>query len=203
MLINKYGFHAFTEYDLNANLDKFQRDLIATISSDTTVSTANEEEYIKSKLAEKTLTGLEIDENNVSVTQKEEMISSEYFPNSFDVSRGSSFPKPVVTFHVPFKGNPQLLKCRPSTMLMMSHEVAVEGNKIIFDVINFSNDAEQVKRSRDEIIKHLVQQAGYINRDIEAYNAKLENIIKTAFNHAKTKFQGQSDFLSELGNTHG
>lgn len=200
MLINKYGFRAFKEYDLSANLDKFLRDLRAEIEVDTNVSFANEEEYIKSKLEEKTLSGLEIDTEDITVTQREEMISSEYFPHSFDVDRGQEFPKPVVTFHIPYEGNEQLLKCRPSTMVMVSHEIATEGSNIIFDVINFGNDTEQVKRQRDEVVKYLTEQSGYINWDINNYNGKLESVIREAFKSAKIKFQGQSDFLNELGN---
>ncbi len=199
MLINKNGFDAFSEYDLRANLENVLKNLCAEIESDTSVSACEEEEYVRNKLQENMLARLVIDINSVTVTQREEQIPSEYFPWSFDAPRGRNFPKPVVTYYVPFTGDTRLLKCRPSTWLMNSHEIAIDGKNIMFDVINFNNDAEQVKKESSQVIQYLAQQSSHINKDISDFNEKLDAIIRGAFGRAKVKFQEQTDFLGKLG----
>ncbi len=200
MLISNRGFRAFTEYDLDANLQNFITQLRKEIEADSSITTTDEEEYVRQKVVAKTLTGIEFDTSNIAVTQREEEIPSRYFPSGFMIDEGESYPKPIITFHIPFTGDEQFLHCKPSTMLMVSDEVDVESGHVIFDIINFSNNAEQVAKQRDEVVGHLTQKAGFLNKDIVAYNGRLEGIVRDALRNAKTKHKDQSDFLGKLGN---
>src|SRR5580693_8238758 len=101
MLVSRRGFRAFTEYDLGANLRNFQAQLRKEIESDSSVATTDEEVYVRQKVEAKTLPGINFDTDNITITQREEQISARYFPNSFMVDEGRSYPKPVVTFHLP------------------------------------------------------------------------------------------------------
>ena len=201
MLISRHGFRAFTEYDLNANLENFLTQLRKEIEADTTLATADEEAYIQQKVAAKILKGIEFDTSNITLTQREEQIPARYFPDQFFM-RGerSSYPKPVITFHVPFSGDKQFLHFQPTTRLMVSEEVSVDNSHVLFDVVNFSNDADQVAKERDGVVRHLTEQAGYLNKDIAAYNSRLESFVREAVRGAKVKFKDQSGFLDKLGN---
>lgn len=200
MLISRNGFHAFSDYDLGANLEKFLADLRKGIDSDPQIGTKDEEEYVQQTLAQRKLEPLALDTENITVTQKEVEIPGRYFPRSFDVDSYESYPKPVITFHLPFSGNPDFLRCRPSTFMMASEDIAVENNEILFEIINLSNDADAVKRDRDQALKRLTEMVGYVNNDINAYNSKLEGVIRSAIQGAKAKFKAQGDFLDSLGN---
>lgn len=200
MLISQHGFHAFTDYDLDGTLRNFSEKLRKEIESDSSVATTDEEQYVRQKVEEKTLSGLEFDTANITITHHEEQIPARYFGSGFMVDEGHSYPKQVITFHVPFKGDSQLLRCRASTWGMVSHEIDTKDGHVVFDVINFSNDADQVAKERDGVVKYLTDQAGYINRDVAAYNSRLESIVREALKSAKLKFKDQSDFLGKLGN---
>jgi hypothetical protein len=199
MLITHRGFVMFKDYDLETNLRKFLSDLEKEIESDRTVLQANEEEYIKHKIEKYEIAPLILHSDQITVSQKEINIPARYFPSGFWVDAGKSYPKPVLTFHIPFEGNPQWLKCKPSTFLLWTDEVSVSNNEILFEIINFSNDAGTVKRERDEFMGRLSSQITNINQGLNAYNSKLEKIIKESIDKAKVKFKDQDDFLSTLG----
>lgn len=200
MLIGERGFRAFTEYDLEAYLNHFLNQIREEIQSDISVTTADDEEYVRQKVTEKTLSGIEFDASNITVTQREEQIPARFFPNSIMIDEGRSYPRMVVTFHLPFTGDVQLLQCQPSTRLMVSDEIDIEDGSVIFDVINFNNDAEQAAKARDEMVNNLTQQAGYVNKDIAAYNSRIEGVVREAVRSARAKFKDQSDFMGKLGN---
>jgi hypothetical protein len=106
----------FTDYDLDANLQAFLANLQKDIESDRTAPGANEEEYAGQKVEQYKIAPFVIHPDQVTVSQSEVNIPAKYFPSGFWVDSGKSYPKPVLTFHVPFEGNPQWLKCKPSTI---------------------------------------------------------------------------------------
>lgn len=201
MLITRHGFRIFTQYDLEANLRQFLANLEKEIESDRDVLTADEGEYIRKKIEGARIGTLVLHADKITVSQKECDIPADYFPGNFSVDRGTSYPKPVLTFHLPFDGDEQWLKCRPSSFVMWSEEVAVSEGEIHFEIINFSNDADKVKKERDDFIRNLEQQAANVNQNLAAYNAKLEAAVKEGVKKAKNKFKVQDDFMSKLGNS--
>jgi hypothetical protein len=108
----------FTDYDLDASLGGFLSNLQKEIESDRAVLSANREEYARKKIQQYQVAPLVIHPDQVTVSQKEVNIPANYFPSGFWVDSGKSYPKPVLTFHVPFEGNPRWLKCKPSTFLL-------------------------------------------------------------------------------------
>jgi len=190
----------FTEYDLDENLRNFLNNIRKEIESDRNILESDENEYKNNKISKHKIEPLSIFPEEITLSQKEYPIPAEYFPAMFDIERGESYPKPVLTFHIPFKGDAQWLKCRPSTFLSWTTEVDVEDSSIIFEIINFDNDVEKVKRDRDSFVKNLQTQIANINQNISNYNKQLESFIEESIKNSKNKFKEQDDFLSKLGN---
>jgi hypothetical protein len=200
MLITRHGFKMFVDYDLDGNLRNFLNNIQREIEADRQVLEIEEGEYLKNRVAKHSLQPLVIYPDKITVSQKEYPIPSNYFPRSFDVDRGQSFPKQVFTFHLPFGGDPQWLKCRPSSFMHWTEEVDVQNNEIIFEVINFRNNPEEIKKERDEFVSKFQSQIGNLNKDIEGYNSQLGKVIGDSISKAKSKFKNQDDILSSLGN---
>ncbi len=190
----------FTEYDLDGNLRNFIDKIQQGIESDREASESDTEEYIQNKIKEYKIDLLVLHPENITVSQREYPIPSNYFPSGYWVDNGQSYPKPVLTFHLPFEGNPQWFKSKPSTFMMWTEEVTIHNNEVIFAIINFSNDVEVVKKERDDFLKKIHQQVENINNSLKEYNSKLENIIKESVKKAKDKFKNQDDLLNKLGN---
>lgn len=188
------------DYDLGANLDAFVKNIQDEIESDRKSTEDDEQAYTTKIQTKHTIKPLVLHVDKISVSQREEEIPGNYFPSSFWVEAHESYKKPVLSFHLPFTGDQQLFRCRPSSFLMWTEDALVTDNEIIFEIINFSNDAEAVKRDRDQFLKNLTEQVSNINKDIEGHNSKLGTVIKSSIAKAKQKFASHDDFLSKLGN---
>jgi len=90
--------------------------------------------------------------DQISVSYCEKLIPAELFPPSFHVRPGKSYPRQVITYHLPFSGDKELLKCQPSRYIMWTKDIRLEGDCVCFDVINWQDDAEAIKREADNII---------------------------------------------------
>jgi hypothetical protein len=64
--------------------------------------------------------------DHVSVSSHEEMIPAQHFPWDFSVHTGERYPKQVVTYHIPYSGEPQLFSLMPSTRIRWTTEVQLE-----------------------------------------------------------------------------
>lgn len=198
----RYGTtRIFAEKDLREYLEQQKTAVVRSIESekDDYLLNVNERDYIAFKVSECYVEPLQINEDQISASSSEQMIPAEYFPASFWVERGQSYKKDVIKFHVPFSGNPQLLHCMPSSRLMWSMDVEISGNEFCFEIINFSDDVETIKRDKDSNIKSILQQLRNVIAEVESYNASLEPQIKQAFDARKQRILAKSGVLASLG----
>ena len=196
MLITRSGFKAFNEYDLSRTLEAQLSSLREEVKS--LVKAGRSEEI--SALAEKyKLTLLAFDTQNLTVQTKTENIPAEYFPNNFFVERGQSYPKDVLIFHLPFIGDQILLRCVPSTRILWTEEIVLENSNVIFELIKFSDDVENIRKERDRIVNFLTQQAGHINKQIEQHNNAINQVIIETETQTRSQISKHEEFLTQLG----
>jgi len=191
----------FAEKELRDFLEERRNIIISTIENeaDDYLLNVNEEDYINYKKSEGLIEPLEILVNDIYASSSERMIPAEDFPFGFNVYPGKSYKKDVVKFHIPFTGNQELLKCIPSTGLPWPIEVEISGNEICFEIINFSNDVDKIKRDKDEIIKNILHQYEYLKKDIDSYNSNIESQIRKAFENRKERIIAKIGVLESLG----
>lgn len=197
MLINRSGFRLFAEYDLGDALSAQLKKAVNEISQKE-IDCENSKSFIESYLKEITIERLILDSEAVTARMEKAMIPAEYFPGTFMTDRGNSYEKPIAVFSVPFTGDKQLFNSRPSTFMMWSEEVAIEGNNLVFEIIVFSEDADKIKVERDGIISKINQQLVNINNQVDAYNASLPKNITDIVNAECKKRSSESDLLSKL-----
>lgn len=200
MLFNRLGFHVFNEYDLNATLEAQTAKLRKEIENDIkSKALADEVEYIAKQIEKHKIIPIEFETDKLSVSTAEQMIPARLFPQGFFVHNGESYPRQVISFHLPFKGDPTLLRCIPSSRLLWTEEVALENEEIIFDMIKFSDSADDLKREKDRVINYLTQQVSNVNGQVSQYNSNLENIVKSTIVSVNEKISKDSEFLNDLG----
>lgn len=200
MLFNRPGFHIFNEYDLNATLEAQTAQLKKEIENDIkSKALADEAEYIVKQIEKHQIMPIKFEPDKLSVSTAEQMIPARFFPQGFFVHDGESYPKQVISFHLPFKGDPTLLRCVPSSRLLWTEEVSLGNGEIIFDMIKFSDSADDLKREKDRVVNYLTQQASNVNSQVLQYNSGLENIIKNTIASVGEKASKDSEFLNDLG----
>lgn len=104
MIFNQSGFHVFNEYDLGVILESqashAKKDIESNIKSQQLIDDST---YILEKIEKHKIYPLEFLDDQLTVTAEERMIPAKYFSSDFFVQQGSSYPKQVLRFHLPFK----------------------------------------------------------------------------------------------------
>ncbi len=191
----------FGERDLGNFLEASKSNVTFSIESekDDYILNVNEDDYVAHKVSEATVEGLEIHIEDIYASSSEKMIPAEYFPHDFNVYSGKSYKKDVIKFHVPISGNVQLLHCIPSSRILWTIEIEVSRDEFCFEIINFRDDAGEIVRRKDEIIRNILQQYGNVKAEVERANASLQLHIRNAFNARKQRIQKSSGLLASLG----
>lgn len=198
----RYGFkNIFGERGLRDYLEQRKSSVFHSIESenDDYLLNVNEQDYISYKVSEAYVEPLEIHEDQIYASSSEQMIPAEYFPRSFDVRSGQSYKKDVIKFHMPFSGNSELLLCRPSSGIRWSMQIEISGSEFCFEIINFSDDVESIKREKDSNIQSIMQQLGNVVSEVDRYNFFIEAQIKQAFESRKKRILKKSGILASLG----
>ncbi len=198
-----YGgkFKAFWEGELREFLETQHSALRDEVEkqSDDYVLNASETEFIDYLVAQYRVTPPQIEFDGVSVDKQEQTIPAEHFPRGrFNVRPGKRYKMPVVIYHLPVTGDVALLRLRPSTHIMRTHEFELDGGGISFGVVAFGGDAEEVKREASERIEFLEKMLGHLHTDLDAYNSQLAGSAAGTFRQRKQEVLKQHELLAAL-----
>lgn len=195
------GFHAFSEYDGFSMFENQKAALDQAIKrqADDYILNVNREEYLQHLIGEFSIEPIEIHRDDLSVSTHEEMIPAEMHPRDYFMDRGGSYPRDVLVFHLPFSGDPQLLKVRASTYSMSAPFINVEQGCITFRMINFNLDAQRIKQESENTIRSIETQNGYLTRDIESFNSSLRQHAERIFDARKDQLLKKNNLIASLG----
>jgi hypothetical protein len=193
----------FAEQDLYAVLEGRLQQVkqeIFSAGSDYLLNT-NETQYVEYLASRYRIEPVTIDFEGVSASTREEMIAAERFPNAFEfnIERGRRYPKQVITYHLPFSGNAELLRCKPSSRILWTTEVRLEQGAVCFDVVNWRGEADSIKREADQIIGNIRQQAGNVTSEVAGFNNRLAGEAPRIVQARKAELLKQANLLGALG----
>ncbi|MBB3183309.1 hypothetical protein FHR95_000850 [Halomonas fontilapidosi] len=202
--MSRYGrneFVAFSELDGFRVLENRKSQALQAIKDqvDDYILNVNKAEYLEHLVSEYSIPPLEICGDELTVSVEERMIPAEWHPRSYFVDDGQSYPKDVYTFHLPFSGDAQLLKVRASTYSMSSPRIMVSGQEIQFEIINFNQEADAIKREADNVVSQLASQNQHLTKDLVRFNGSLEAQLSQAFDARKAQLLKKHDVISSLG----
>ena len=114
MFMRRNTFPAFSEYDGHSIIENQRSKIISEIHSQSNdyLLNVNKEEYIDYLVSKYSIPPVEIYHDNLHVSTYEALIPAEMHPRSYHVMPGKSYAKDIIKYHLPFKGDPQLLKFR-------------------------------------------------------------------------------------------
>src|SRR5258707_69131 len=112
---------------------------------------ANERQYLDYLVDRYRVEPLVIAFDKATISDAEKMIPGDRFPSDFFVESDEQYPKQVITYHVPFSGDPELLRCRPSSWIGWTETIGISNNAISFEVVNWRDDPEQIRSVADDV----------------------------------------------------
>ncbi len=199
-MIYQQTFKVFHERELSRYLDglkDFIKSLIENKSEDYILN-VNETEYINYLVDEYTVTPLNIDFENQSITDYEKQIPAEDFPPYFNVEEGDTYKKLAVIYHLPYSGSQALLECTPSRRLLWTTKVFLDNQYLCFEVVSLEENTEEIKGKSEKILNNLKTQLGYLIIEVNRFNENLPTVVKQFFQERKQRFLDKNKKLAAL-----
>ncbi len=184
----------------------FERELSSIRStieheSENYILNANEIEYTIYLESNHKLSTPELHFDQIFADSYEDDIPSEYFPRHFHVFECKSYKKEIIQYFIPCSGNISLLGYIPANIISIggSGRFEIQSDCIVTEFINFSNDAEEIKRNFENEVNGI--RSNYINlrKDITVFNESLKTTISSLFRERKAQLLSKNNLLASLG----
>jgi len=131
---------------------------------------------------------------------EEKMVPAERFPAyQFAVSRGGAYKRQVFTFHLPFSGTAELLRCQPSQSAILPCRVHAASDEITFQVIDIFESADRVKQEKEQVLKSLETSAACLANEVSRHNAGLLLPLRSEFEKRKGEILKQRKIAESIG----
>ena len=168
---------------------------------DALLSQVDDDSYALRILSEVRVDPLKFRFDEASISMREEMIPAEHHSEHqrLFLEEGESYLRQVVRYHLPFDGDPGLLRCIPNPRVAWTIEVDITGNEITFDIVNWSDDANTVKNEANQIFGDIRRQNEYLTKQVEQFNASAQTQIMQLLSNRRAKLKKNSEFVSALG----
>lgn len=198
----------FTRGHLSSVLDNCIHQLQEKVNSEKQdyILNVNEAEYVEHLVSEFTVDVPKVDFDKVYADQTEKPIPANRHPSAaffFDDDDNKSYTRQVIIYYLPVSGDINILDYMPNPSLLWSqelqHEVGQDGELLSFEIVNFGNDIEHVKRQADQIMNSLRTQLGHIQNQVAGYNSSLRQQVEQIVQTRKKDVLAKSSFLTGLG----
>lgn len=198
--------HIFAERRLSEVLEAQRQALVREIQAEPSsrLLNANESDYV-SYLADKyRIDPVLFDFDSLQISYGEKLIPLELHPFNSGARlshfKKDAYPRQVITYHLPFTGDPGLLNCQPSSYLTGGMaEVSVSNGEVRFDIVNWRDDAEELKREQAASIERIRTLSGNVAKDVAHFNEHLEDQARQAVSGRKGILLKQANLVGALG----
>ena len=186
--------------DVLAGQEKAMSIEVSSLSEDRVLNTAPEDlcDYFVRKYR---IEPLVIDESAIKVDYGDAQIDvSQRFEYAvFDRGSPTYVTGTRITFFVPFSGDPELFKCRPSTFSLNPPRGVVRGNELVFvydrttqDVSNIGSDFDRERQSVQQNLSRIADQ-------VEQFNSTIRSKVSQQIGARREKLLQDRGIIEGLG----
>ena len=193
----------FGEGDLSQHLDALLGQMRAEVQAENAqkLLNVNETKYVEYLVQSFSLDVPGVHREAMTVSQGERLIPAEWYPPLYNVVRGKKYPRQVITFHLPFSGDLQLFRLRPSVWSTMTDKAGVDTKEgtLNFDHIVWEGGAEPIKREMDQIIARTNSMLASVTKNIEEHNRRVQAQAVELVRARKVQLLQQANLVASLG----
>jgi len=162
--------HLFFEIEASRLFDKQRLDLKQAMESASIEQLEAQEAFSDQLRKSFFIEPLLLRFDSIYISSREDQIPGEIHPRfdfMVDLMVGKTYGRQVITFHIPFTGTSDLLRCIPNPRVLSAPEVWITNEEIMFDIIDFYSDSNRVKSQADQIISTIKQQAHHLEVNVK------------------------------------
>ncbi len=193
----------FCKYDLRTVIDNQTRAMVAAIDEieGKQLPTRLVDAWAKEFAARYSITPITLDESGIRVDQEEVEVdaSCDFGRAIFDRGRPFNVKGVSVSFFIPFAGEEDLLRCRPSTFTMNPPHGDVDGRTLIVTFTRTDHDSVAVKAEFERQLGSIKGYLETIAHDVGSFNAGLRDIAKQHVERRMEKVRKDQAMIAGLG----
>lgn len=193
----------FSTYDLRAVLEnhlsqvndevlKVLRDRY-TLESDELIAAG-----IASSLVARPIEVLETD-IEVSTADTKVDVSGDFNRAVLDRSIPAQVDGVEVTYHLPYRGDRELLNCRPSSFTLNPPRAVISGTELRFPYDSANRDVAGTKRLFDDDLRKLKEWIPWVNQQVAVYNSALEEHVRARVVQRRAELDSEKSQVAGLG----
>jgi len=158
----------------------------------------NAVDYLGNVVAEFLVDPPNIDFDHARISSREETFRVERYNIYTNASSGDSCSRQVITYHLPFTGDPELLRDEPNPSTNKRAAYLQEG-EICIDVIDQLGNAQLVKEEAANVLGSIRNNLGYLSQNIRSFNQMLPARAKEFFEQRRAELRQRLSVIAELG----
>jgi hypothetical protein len=143
----------------------------------------------------------QLDETRIEVKQKDTQVDVRNDPRRavFDRSRPVYIPGTQISFLVPFKGDKEIFKCRPSSFNLNPPHGIVNETELILAYTVIDQGSESIRASFDRDLAQIRQWLSYVENDATAFNTPLRSKARQRIERRREKLTHDQSLAVGLG----
>lgn len=193
----------FSKYDLGSVLDA-QLGSIGdrVVKLDPRRFDRESDEMIAASVAsELVVSQLDLLEDEVSVSSQDTKVdvSRDFDRAVLDRSRPAYIDGVEVTYHLPFRGDKELLQCRPNRYTLNPPRAVISNGELLFPYDRPGRDIASTKQSFLEDLARLKDWLPWVNQQVGDYNSSVEAAVRQRVVQRRQELEKSKEDLSSLG----
>jgi hypothetical protein len=103
------------------------------------------------------------------------------------------------SYYVPFVGDPDMFKVKPTTWTIVIPAAAIEGQELRFTFERPGQPVEETKKAFDEELSRVKQYLGWLRENVNQYNASLVPLARERVARRRSRLAELTRGTSSLG----
>jgi TIR domain-containing protein len=136
---------------------------------------------------------------SVAAEEAEVDVSGDFDRNISDRDRPFYVAGMRISFHVPFTGDPNLLRCQPSTFSLNPPRADIVGQELRFSYERADTDVAATKGSFENELQRVRQHLGWVSGEVTMYNSSLVAKVRSRVQERRGKLERTKAGLESLG----
>ena len=192
----------FWDYDLQAVLDRQFASIGEKVRAlGQSAFDAESDDFLAARIASSLVVSpVTLLEEDIQVSTKDAQIDVSHDFNRVTNPFGSTLVNGLeVTYHLPYTGDSNLLRCKPSTFTLNGVRAVVVGHELTFPFDSADRDVASTKKWFHENLSKLKQWLGWVNGDVASYNRRLEPEVRRQVTARRMELNRTAQEVAGLG----
>lgn len=142
-----------------------------------------------------------LDEENLTVDQREKQIDVSRDPNRYTTDRSRPFyiTGSEIEVEIPFTGEAEAFKIQPNPYTLSPPRASVRGNLLTFAIVGTNLEAAQVRAEIERTVREVQSYLSNLRNNVAGLNGQLQGVARTAIEARRNKLLANRNTVASLG----